>query len=216
MNINSILSTLMPVKSKGKGHVFPAAIYEEPANFQDDVMPFEPCEFAQYFLHKVPDLLSSKHSLEFKYAYLVKKIRETHYYDSSWREYKLKYSPLIKERIDSEFYKLKHSYCLLMINFFASLITFALTSKEAQQTAFGYGLISFCLLANLKCKLNVIHDNYSILEDLNKTHFSIERVTKKINTKKALSAFFNKIKILNNFKSNNFLTLLSITYVVPV
>ena len=73
MNINSILSTLMPVKSKGKGHVFPAAIYEEPANFQDDVMPFEPCEFAQYFLHKVPDLLSSKHSLEFKYAYLVKK-----------------------------------------------------------------------------------------------------------------------------------------------
>ena len=45
-----------------------------------------------------------------------------------------------------------------MINFFASLITFALTSKEAQQTAFGYGLISFCLLANLKHRLNVIYD----------------------------------------------------------
>ena len=176
----------MPPKNEGAKHrVFPAAIYEESSNVQDEVMPFEACEFAQYFLNNVPDLLSSKHSLEFKYACLTKKIRETHYYDSSWREYKVKYSPLIKKRIDSEFYKLKHSYCLLSINFSVSLIALAFTSKEAQQIAFGYGLVSFCLLVNLKYKLNVIHDTYSILEDLNKTHFSLERETKKINTKKA-------------------------------
>ena len=74
----------MPAKSKGKCRVFPEPIAEKPSNLQDDAMPFEPCEFAQYFLHKVPDLLSRKQSLEFRYDYLIKKIRETHYYDSFW------------------------------------------------------------------------------------------------------------------------------------
>jgi len=203
--MKSILSTLSAPKEKGaKRIVFPEPIAEKPSNGRDDVMPFEACEFAQYFLKKVPDLLSSKQSYEFKYDGLIKKIRETDYYDSSWETYEPDHYSLIKSRIDSEFYKLKHCYRLLAINFFVSLITLALTSKEAQQTAFGYGLVSFCLLANLRCKLNVIHNTYSILEDLNKTHFSIKYLTKKLNKKKALSAFFNKIKTLNNFKRNKF------------
>ena len=193
-----------PVIKGAKSRIFPSVIYEEPSNVKDNVIPFEDCEFARYFLNEVLDLLNLKLSCQVSCDDLIKLLRETNYYDSSWDDYKKEYYPLIKNRIDSDFYKLSHSFFLIAINFLASLVVFPIISKETKEVAFGYSFISFCLLVTLKPKLNVIYNNYSILESLNNTNYSIGRLTKKLNKKNAMHAFFNKIKMLNNFKSNIF------------
>ena len=77
---------------------------------------------------------------------LIKLLRVNNYYDSSWDDYKKEYYPLIKNQIDSDFYKLKHPCFLIVINFLASLVVFPIISKESKEVAFGYSFILFVSL----------------------------------------------------------------------